>query len=173
MAGPQLPPHSAAEQRFPELSKELAQYFRRRGVEPQEIEDLVQQVFVRLAARGGLDALQNFDGYAQQTAASVLIDRSRRRAVRQHDAHVELDSERHGAADIGPEQIVADREALDVAMAALMALPERTRTIFVLRRLEGVRYRNIAERLGISVSAVEKHMARAIEHMLSVAGEVR
>jgi RNA polymerase sigma-70 factor (ECF subfamily) len=47
----------------------------------------------------------------------------------------------------------------------LLSLPERTRTIFVLSRLEGCGYREIGSRLGISVSAVEKQMARATHHL--------
>lgn len=44
---------------------------------------------------------------------------------------------------------------------ALEQLPERTRTIFLLHRIEGRKYREIAETIGISQSAVEKHIARA------------
>jgi RNA polymerase sigma factor (sigma-70 family) len=54
-----------------------------------------------------------------------------------------------------------------------MDLPERTRTVFVLRRLEGQSYREISLRLGLSVSAVEKHMLRAVRHLLARAGDAR
>jgi RNA polymerase sigma-70 factor (ECF subfamily) len=47
----------------------------------------------------------------------------------------------------------------------LLELPERTRTIFVLRRMEGLRYQDIAQRLGISLSLVEKQMARAVAYL--------
>ena len=53
------------------------------------------------------------------------------------------------------------REALSEVGAALLELPERTRQVFVLRRLEDMSFREIALRLGLSVSAVEKHMLRA------------
>jgi len=43
---------------------------------------------------------------------------------------------------------------------------ERSRVVFVLRRLEGLKYRDIAAQLNISVSAVEKHMERAIAHLM-------
>jgi RNA polymerase sigma-70 factor (ECF subfamily) len=58
------------------------------------------------------------------------------------------------------------KERLVRATAVLLELPERTRVIFVLRRLEGMRFNDIAARLGISVSAVEKHMQRAITHLM-------
>jgi RNA polymerase sigma-70 factor (ECF subfamily) len=47
----------------------------------------------------------------------------------------------------------------------LLRMPERTRTVFILRRLEGQRFQDIAVHLGISVSAVEKHMVRAIQQL--------
>lgn len=50
-------------------------------------------------------------------------------------------------------------------MDILQALPERTRVIFILRRLEGLKYQDIANRFGISVSAVEKHMERAVAQL--------
>lgn len=153
-----------------EIRASLTRLFQRRGVAPQDIEDLVQEVFVRLAKRGTA-GIENIGGYALQTGASVLVDRGRRRAVRHEDAQDELLSDRHPAEDVGPERIVAGRQALGIAVASLMTLPERTRTIFVLRRIEGLRYRDIAVRLGISVSAVEKHMMRAVEHLLSSAGD--
>ena len=153
-----------------EIRASLIRLFKRRGVPPQDIEDLVQEVFVRLAKRG-TGGIDNLGGYALQTGASVLVDRGRRRAVRHEDAQVELLGERHPAEDIGPDRIVAGRQELGIAVASLMTLPERTRIIFVLRRVEGLRYRDIAARLGISVSAVEKHMTRAVEHLLSGAGD--
>ena len=47
--------------------------------------------------------------------------------------------------------------------AALRALPERTRQIFLLNRIHGRKYADIAKAMGLSQSAVEKHMMRALE----------
>jgi RNA polymerase sigma-70 factor (ECF subfamily) len=79
--------------------------------------------------------------------------------------HVEFDSELHAEDEIDPQRILGGKEDLHAATAALLRLPERTRTVFILRRLEGRRHRDIAMQLGISVSAVEKHMVRAILHL--------
>jgi len=49
--------------------------------------------------------------------------------------------------------------------AALLQLNERTRDVFVLSRLERMKYAEIAEMYGISVSAVEKHMIKALAHL--------
>jgi RNA polymerase sigma factor (sigma-70 family) len=140
----------------------LHRYFIRRVRDRGEAEDLVQDVFVRLARRGGLGDVVNLSGYIFETAASVLQDRARRRQVRAADAHDTFDNERHAGEDFAPDRVLNGKERLRLVSAALLELPERTRHIFVLRRLDGMRYNDIASRFGISVSAVEKHMQRAV-----------
>ncbi len=92
-------------------------------------------------------------------------DRARRRASRHADEHVEFDPDLHGDEEIDPERVLSGKEELNAATSALLSLPERTRTVFVLRRLEGWRFGEIARHLGISVSAAEKHMVKAIRHL--------
>ena len=143
----------------------LTGYFCRRVRDDDEVEDLVQDVFARIVARDRSEPVGHLGGYVLRTAASVLADRSRRRSVRHADLHVALDTDRHGDHDLDPERILSGKEDLHAATAALLCLPERTRTVFILRRLEGQRHGDIARHLGISVSAVEKHMVRATRHL--------
>jgi RNA polymerase sigma-70 factor (ECF subfamily) len=143
----------------------LLRFFERR-VDRSEAEDLVQDVFVRLSRRGDLDRIEKLGGYVFETAANVLRDRGRRRRVREADRHELFDGNRHGGEDFAADRVVEGQERLRRAGAALLELPERTRNVFVLRRMEGLRYQDVAVRLGISVSAVEKHMARAVAHLM-------
>lgn len=154
---------------FEDLRVPLTCYFRRRVRQQDDVGDLVQEVFVRLFNREGANQITNLRGYSFQIAASVLTDSQRHRKVRRQSDHVEFDPEHMGPAEIAPDRILIGRETLSVAVATLHRLPERTRTIFILRRLEGMRYLEISRRLGISVSAVEKHMARAVAHLASAA----
>jgi RNA polymerase sigma-70 factor (ECF subfamily) len=149
----------------------LLGYFRRRVASRVEAEDLVQEVFLRLLRRGGADALADARAYLFETAVSVFIDRNRRGKVRRKKDHEAFDSETHGGADFPSERVCMGREALSRVSAALLELPERTRTIFVLRRLEDMKYSDIARRLGISVSAVEKQMVRAMAHLTERMGD--
>lgn len=152
------------------LRRSLSSYFARRVVDRTEVEDLVQEVFLRIVQRDGADSIEHFNGYVFQTARSVLADRQRRRAARRVDAHIAFDAEQHGGEDVDAGRRLEDKAELRAATAALMTLPERTRTIFILKRLEGMRHRDIAARLGISVSAVEKHMLRAVQHLAAELG---
>jgi RNA polymerase sigma factor (sigma-70 family) len=145
----------------------LIRYFGRRVRNDAEVEDMVQDVFARIAAREGPEPVEHLGGYILKTASSVLADWARRSSSRAGRHHVALDPDLHGGDEIDPARILEGKEELHAATAALLGLPERTRTVFILHRLEGQRYRDIATRLGISVSAVEKHMVRAIHHLSS------
>lgn len=150
-------------QRFEALRESLTGWFQRRLGDRHEAEDLVQESFLRLAQRRDTGEVAHLDGYIYRTAGSVLTDRARRRAVRHADEHVELESTQEAANNVDPLRALTSRRALAEVGAVLDALPERTRTVFVLRRLEGLRHKEIALRLGISVSSVEKHVARAVD----------
>lgn len=153
------------------LRRGLRAYIRRKLTDPADTEDLVQEVFARILARDSAQAVQNLSGYAFQVADSVLVDHARRRGVRQASVHEPFEAGEHDGQDVDVERIVLGRLTLQAAAAAVQTLPERTRTVFVLHRLEGRRYREIADQLGISVSAVEKHMVRAVESLTRVLGD--
>jgi RNA polymerase sigma factor (sigma-70 family) len=150
----------------------LSQYFGRRVTDASEVDDLVQDVFVRMLRRGALAHSDQLVAYVFQTARSVLVDRDRRRRTRQADRHVALDPDAHADIAPGPEAGLLAREALRASSLALMDLPERTRTIFLLRRLEGMSFSEIARRLGISVSLAEKHVLLAARHLAARAQEL-
>jgi RNA polymerase sigma factor (sigma-70 family) len=145
----------------------LTRYFRRRVQNYAEIEDMVQDVFTRMVARDSTEPVENLGGYVLKTASSVLTDWIRRRSSHAASRHVPFEPELHGEEELDPARILGGREELQAATIVLLQLPERTRTVFVLRSMEGWRFQDIAAHLGISVSAVEKHMVRAI-HQLSV-----
>ncbi|WP_264622987.1 sigma-70 family RNA polymerase sigma factor [Kerstersia gyiorum] len=68
-----------------------------------------------------------------------------------------------------PESILLVREALMRIDAMLGAMPERTRTIFLMVRVDGMRHAEIAERLGMAETSVKRHVQRAYLACLSLA----
>lgn len=143
----------------------LDRYFRRRRLPSADIEDSIQEVFVRLSRRRGLAGMANVEGYLFETAASVAIDLQRRATVRHSGAHDPYDEQLHAVAELAPDQVLEGKQALQQVLSGLLELPERTRNVFLLARLEGLRHAEIARRLGISVSAVEKHVLKAVAHL--------
>jgi len=143
----------------------LARFFQRRIRDRAVAEDMVQQVFEQLIRRGDVGSIENVSAYIFRTARTVIAEHFRKEATRPV-ASEPFEESRHGGVDFSPEHVLVNREGLSEVFRVIDTLPERTRLIFLLRRLEGLRYRDIAERLDISVSAVEKHMERAVRHLL-------
>lgn len=128
-----------------------------------EVDDLVQEVALRMQTRRATDVIDNIEGYLFQVAQSVLADRGRRDTVRHRSAHDSLEEFHHPVEDRSPERVLQGKEHLAQLIAAMNDLPDRTRQAFVLHRFEEMSYAAIARHMGISVSAVEKHIMKAIK----------
>ncbi len=143
----------------------LLRYFERRNVPLADQEDAVQEVFARLLRREGDAPIETPDSYLFQTAASVAVDFHRRASARGRGAHQPYNDALHALADFSPERVYAGREEVALVMTALMELPERTRTAFMLARYEKMRLAEIARRLNLSVGGVEKNVRKAMAHV--------
>jgi RNA polymerase sigma factor (sigma-70 family) len=150
----------------------LMAFFLRRLPDRAEAEDLVQEVFVRMVARGGAEDLRNADAFVFAIAGNLLRDRARLARTHSAAAHDPLedvaDTRDHNLVEhLAPDRVLLGREKLALVSRALNELPPRTRNIFVLYRMESMRRRDIAMLHGITVSAVEKHIAKALEHLMA------
>lgn len=153
----------------------LMAFFLRRLSDRTEAEDLVQEVFVRMLARGASEDVRSADAFVFAVAGNLLRDRARLAATRSLSAHDPLDALTEGrdanlVEHCAPDRVLLGRERLALASRALAELSPRTRNIFVLYRMENMRRRDIAMLYGISVSAVEKHIAKALEHLMARLG---
>ncbi len=149
-----------------EFRPALVQYFARRIPETSEAEDLAQEVFARLIQRGNIRDIKMIRGYLFEAANNVLVDWLRRNRARGGGLHDQIDIDLPDDTGFEIERVLVAREELLRVTATLLELPERTRSIFVLRRFEGMKYKDIANRLGLSLSTVEKHMQQATMHLL-------
>ena len=143
----------------------LMAFFNRRTRDYGAAEDLTQEVLIRVLQQRDLGAVQNPGAYVFRIARNLLHDRARRTDVRQK-YQAELSLREEGSEGFSAERVYQGREELAQAMRALSEMKERTRDIFILKRLEGMKYREIAGLYGISVSAVEKHLIQAFAHMM-------
>lgn len=144
----------------------VRRFFARRLPAGGDVDDFTQELFVRLFRCGGQDSIRNGEGYLFRIAANMLLEHARREARHRTDVcdptdrvFAECREER------SPERVALGREAFSRAVQVLQGLPERTRTVFLLSRYEGLTGSEIAKRLGVSPSAVEKHMMRAIAEL--------
>jgi RNA polymerase sigma-70 factor (ECF subfamily) len=144
----------------------LLDYLVRRVRDRHVAADLVQETFLRMAAQNAGTIVENPQAYLYRTANNLLIDHVRQERRRQtypstHEALADHVEDRPA-----PDVAVSDRERLGLLRQAVMELPLRTRQIFVLNRIDGRTYAEIARTLDISDSSVQKHLARALRHVM-------
>ena len=146
----------------------LERYFEKRIGRQAEIDDLVQEVFLHLAGGGRIESVERPEAYLFKTAANVLNDRWRRLTARAADSHEPYDEDVHGSAreTLCPERALLGTQAVEQLVVALHELPERMRVVWALYHLEDLTHAEIGRRLGITVSAIEKHIGRANGHLL-------
>ena len=87
----------------------LIRYFAKRIREAYDIDDLVQEVFIRLVRQAAIESVQQIDSYVFQTAANVIRDRARRHAARHHREHHELSETDLPTNDLSPERVLLGR----------------------------------------------------------------
>ena len=144
----------------------LMRYFTRRGLGPPACEDLAHDTFLRLFSLKGAAHVENAEAYLFQIAGSVLNDHLRKKRVRKLHAGFIEDIYTSLFAAPSPERVLEGKQTLARFEAALGELKPRVKDTFLLSRMEGLTYTQIALRFGVSVRTVENDMARAIAHLV-------
>ena len=142
--------------------RSLKKLLRRRGATPDQAEDLVQEAVLRLHAytQQG-NQVQNQEAFLTRTALNLAVDQHRHARV---DSYESEPVENLELPDLepAPDEVFAAEQRLMKMQEALQRANPRTREVFFMHRLYGFSHAEIARRLRISVSAVEKHVASAV-----------
>lgn len=122
-----------------------------------DAEDLLQAAYLRFMSYPRRATIDNVQAFLVRTAINIDVDNYRReRFFARITTEVRSDAENPPLQD----EVLAARTRLKRAEEGLSRLPPRTREILLMHRLEKMKYREIAKRLDISESAVEKHVAK-------------
>jgi RNA polymerase sigma-70 factor (ECF subfamily) len=154
-----------------ERRSDLERFFALRLRSATAAEDLVQEIFVRLAAVDAPHEIQNPAAYLYRLGSNLMLDRLRgeRRAVRREAAWLDVQSSRLNGEEVSiepdAETALAARQRLELLRRALLDLSPQTQRVFRMHKFEGMSHPQVAEVLGISRSAVEKHMMAALKHL--------
>lgn len=144
----------------------LLRFLRARGA-GDGAEDLLQELWIRAAA-GAKTPIADPLAYLYRTANNLMLDRRRSdlRAARREQEWAE--AHLVGSDTPSGERALIARQDLETAEAALRDLGERTDWIFRRFRIDGASQRMIADELGISLSAVEKHLQKAYRALVDL-----
>lgn len=143
------------------LFYKLRRLLRSRGRSAEDADDLIQEAFLRLQVYCREHRVEKPEAFLVRTALNLSADLARRDR-RQPVEHGALDHLTLLDPSPSPDAVYAAQKRLQHWKRGLAALSPRRREVFLLNRLEGYSFPQIAERLGISLSMVEKHAARAV-----------
>jgi len=132
--------------------------------------EVLHEAWLRLQrgeATASAAVVHNPRAYLYRVVLNVATDRQRAERSRRVATDVEAIHLR-AQDDLDPARIAEARLELEALAAAINALPPRRRAVFVAARLEGLPYKMIAERLGITVRVVDRELAIALDHLSKV-----
>jgi RNA polymerase sigma factor (sigma-70 family) len=143
----------------------LLRYFSRKGSSSADAEDLAQDVLVRTLIPCASKSEDEVKHYVFRAAVNRWRDLRRRLVTRGCVVGWADTADFAADEEMSPERVLGHEQELQQVVEALQGLSDRTREVFLLIRLQQMRQAEVAEKLGISVSAVEKHVARALAHL--------
>lgn len=149
------------------LAEDLLRFLTGRMRCPEIAADLTQEVYLGLKRSVENQPPDNARALAFRIAINLALDYQRRANVRnRYHADVDLDAvvELVAGDAQDPEQILIGRERLARLQQALSELPLDCRTAFTLHSVQGLTYVEIAQRLGVSRSQVNKLLSKAMAH---------
>lgn len=135
-----------------------------------DVDDVIQETYTVLAARETVDDIRHPRAYLFQIAHSIVVRHVRRARVVSIQAADDLEGFDPADDAASPEQVVVDRDELRHLANAISAMPGQTREAFILRRVHGLSQREIASRMRLSESTVEKHIARGVRFLIDSFG---
>jgi RNA polymerase sigma factor (sigma-70 family) len=132
----------------------------------QDIDDVIQEAYCRLAELDDVTHIGSGRAYLFQTTRNIVLEQVRRSKIVRIDNVTDM-----GALNIDDEmppldRVVAGARELQRVQALIERLPSKCRRVFILRRVHGVSQREIAKMFGISENAVEKQAVRGLKAIL-------
>ncbi len=136
-----------------------------RTVSEAEAEDLMHDVYVRIAGYKGLSTIDNLRAFMFTMATNLLRDRWRRANALHAPTWVDIDDFELTVGSDDPAEVTCWQESLDRVTRAFEGISENSKQVFTMSRLGGCSYAEIAERLEVSISMIEKHISAVLSRL--------
>jgi RNA polymerase sigma factor (sigma-70 family) len=153
--GREVLPHEADLRRF--LYKNVA---------ADDVEDVIQEAYCRISALAGVDHIQSGRAYLFTAAKMILIDRMRRARIVSIEQITEIDSLHVVDEQPSAERVLSGRRELARVRALIDELPEQCRTIFRMRKIDGLAQSEVAQALGLPEHKVENDIKKGLKLIL-------
>ena len=135
----------------------------RRIVRPHEVEDILQEAFVRSFEAESRQPIRDAQAFLLRTATNLALNHVARAGYRTTSPLDSLNDEEATDHSLAPPDVQVDADRRFLAFCrAVGGLPDQCRRVFILKKVYGLSQEEIAERLAISTSTVEKHIARGL-----------
>ena len=144
------------------LGPMLMRFLQRNKCSAAEVADLTQEAYARVYEAAQRERPQQVKPFLFQVARNLMIDRLRKQSVVSLEAMA--DFEWLNLPDDRPssEQTLVARQERRLLQAALEDLPPRCRQVVMMRRIEGLSQKEVAEQLGITIETVQTQIAKAM-----------
>lgn len=131
-----------------------------------DVDEVVQETYARLWS-ADLSRIIEPRPYLFVTARRVLGEIARRARIVSIETMADIEALNIVDDDGGAERALSSKEELDRLMTSVSKLPPKCRQVFELRKFHGLSQRETGRQLGIAESTVEKHLAKALQLILS------
>jgi len=135
-----------------------------------EVDDIVQETFAKLAELESVADIRNPRSYAFQVAFSIIQKHLRRSRIISFQSFTDVDMGQISSDTPSPETEAADRNDLKSVEHYIEALPTKCRDVIILRRIDGLSYRQISEKLNISEDSAERLLSKATNLLMEAFG---
>jgi RNA polymerase sigma-70 factor (ECF subfamily) len=150
------------------LERVLIQFLGRSGRSRSDIEDLRQDVYMRVCAAAHEEIPKQTRALVFTVARNLLIDRARHEQIVSIETVENLDALNIAVDEPAPESTVMAREELRKLQNALGRLPQRMRMAVILQRVEGCSVQEIAARMNTSERTVKRHLSEGIQALAEI-----
>ncbi len=140
----------------------LQKYLRKFTAGAEDVEDLVQEAYVRVCAMSPAQVVDSPRALLFSIARNLAVDRARQKASRATDDVADFEPLNVSSQEAQPDEQVDLRRRFESFCDAVDTLPPLCRRVFVLRKVYQLSHAEIAQVLGLSHSTIEKHVAKGL-----------
>jgi RNA polymerase sigma factor (sigma-70 family) len=151
--------------------RSLVQFLRARTATEQDAEDAAQESMTKLLRYRDSEPPSAWKQLLYRIAVNVAHDQFRVAQTHRSKDHVTLDGLDIAAAEQSPEQRAVYEQQMARLSQAILALPPKCQRVYLLKRVHELSHAQIAERCGISIKMVEKHLATALAQLRRKVGD--